>query len=249
MKAGPVYRGLNVWVAIWFAPVSAATIMMVDGSVLTDEVVSARPDEIVIVTVACEITVARHLIQVIEEAQSGTEPAPGLARSRDLTESFGETEDRIASDLITGKAGLDTAAFYRALDRSGKESFLAKFWENHNLIILKYYYGFYLGNRYFSVLDAYFERGHLIRDIYASRAEEQDAKLIESAHNILSRAVTANPVDHVSLCACATWPGSVRTGSIWITILGRSLTVIPVITMPVLNWGSFMNPCPISTGP
>ena len=73
------------------------------------------------------------------------------------------------------------------MDRSGKESFLAKFWENHNLIILKYYYGFYLGNRYFSVLDAYFERGHLIRDIYASRAEEQDAKLIESAHNILSR--------------------------------------------------------------
>jgi len=75
-----------------------------------------------------------------------------------LQKSYGHREDTAASQLIEEIAGADSAAFYRGLPQTKKGIFLHAFWRSHNPLVLKYYYGYHLGQRRYSVSDAYFEQ-------------------------------------------------------------------------------------------
>lgn len=188
-----------VLVVILLGQVDAATLLLTDGSVLKGEVISETEDQVVIQTVLGDLAVARPLIQMFE--QTVVDSALGQETAVALSESFGKMEDLIAHSLIATVAGVDTAAFYRALDRAKKGAFLAQFWQAHNPLVLKYYYGYYLGQRHYTVSDAYFDRGDLIPVLYRTRAGAPDAQVIESAHRLLDNAVIAHPKDKVALCA------------------------------------------------
>jgi GWxTD domain-containing protein len=189
-----------VLVLILFIQIDAATVLLTDGTVLKGEVVSENEDQIVIETVVGRLTVLRDLIQMFEQAGVDSEQVD--VERYVLNDAFGVLEDQIAYKLIS-TVSVDTAAFYRALDRSEKGTFLAHFWQSHNPLVLQYYYGYYLGQRHYTVSDAYFERGDVIPKIYRTGANGPDEKMIEVAHRLLEKAVIADAEDKVALCALA----------------------------------------------
>lgn len=181
--------------------VNAATVLLTDGSVLKGEVVSETEDQIVIQTVLGDLTVDRRLIRMFEEEKAEAGESEETVFQAELSDAFGKMEDVVAHALISTAAGADTAAFYRALDRDKKGSFLTRFWQAHNPLVLKYYYGYYLGRRHYTVSDAYFEHGSLIPQLYHTRADGPDKQVVEVAHRLLDKAVIAHPKDKVALCA------------------------------------------------
>jgi tetratricopeptide (TPR) repeat protein len=74
-------------------------------------------------------------------------------------------------------------------------------WQVHNPLVLKYYYGYYLGQRHYTVSDAYFERGNLIPEIYLTHAEAPQDDTAAFAHQVFDKIIAANPEDKVGLCA------------------------------------------------
>ena len=71
------------------------------------------------------------------------------AQSDTLSEHFGAQEDAVAEELIASLADPDTAAVYRDLSRTEKGLFLRAFWKDRNPLVLKYYYGYHLGEGHF----------------------------------------------------------------------------------------------------
>ncbi|MDP6042475.1 MAG: GWxTD domain-containing protein, partial [Candidatus Latescibacteria bacterium] len=178
----------------------AATVLLTDGSVLKGDVVSETDDRIVLRTLLGELSVDRKLIQMLK-----LENASGESEEADiqvvLSDDFGKTQDEVARALVATAANADTAAFYRALDREEKGPFLVRFWQVHNPLMLKYYFGYYMGRRHFTVSDAYFERGGVIPSLYLTRAEPPAPELIEAAIRLCKQAVNLMPQDPVALCA------------------------------------------------
>ena len=118
-----------------------------------------------------------------------------------LQKSYGHSEDMAANQLIEDIAGADSAAFYRDLPRAKKGTFLDAFWQSHNPLVLKYYYGYHLGQRRFSVSDAYFEQKKLLPKVYWTGEVRPDSTQVTEAIQICKRLLTHNPEDAVAMCA------------------------------------------------
>ena len=118
-----------------------------------------------------------------------------------LQKSYGHREDITANQLIEEIAGTDSAAIYRDLPRKKKGKFLDTFWQAHNPLVLKYYYGYHLGQRRFSVSDAYFEQKKLLPKVYWTGAVSPDSAQVMEAIQICTRLLTHNPEDAVAMCA------------------------------------------------
>ena len=118
-----------------------------------------------------------------------------------LQKSYGHREDIVANQLIEEIAGADSAAIYRDLPRAKKGTFLHAFWQAHNPLVLKYYYGYHLGQRRFSVSDAYFEQKKLLPKTYWTGAVPSDSTHVTEAVQICTRLLTHNPEDAVAMCA------------------------------------------------
>ncbi|MCY3684175.1 MAG: GWxTD domain-containing protein [Gemmatimonadetes bacterium] len=118
-----------------------------------------------------------------------------------LQKSYAHREDTAASQLIGEIAGADSAAFYRDLPRAKKGTFLHAFWQAHNPLVLKYYYGYHLDQRRFSVSDAYFEQKKLLPKTYWAGAVPPDSTQVVEAVQICTRLLTHNPEDAVAMCA------------------------------------------------
>ena len=118
-----------------------------------------------------------------------------------LQKSYGHSEDMTASQLIEEIAGTDSATIYRNLPRAQKGKFLDTFWQTRNPLVLKYYYGYHLGQRRFSVSDAYFEQKKLLPKVYWTGTVPPDSVQVMKAIQICTRLLTHNPEDAVAMCA------------------------------------------------
>lgn len=118
-----------------------------------------------------------------------------------LQESFDVRADSLAAVLIAERAGPDSAAVYRALQREEKARFLIAFWQRHNPVVLQFYYGYHIGRRYLTVSDAFFERGRLIPRRYKTRAAPPDSALLNDAVVLFERMLQGDADDRVALCA------------------------------------------------
>lgn len=118
-----------------------------------------------------------------------------------LQESFGARADSLAAVLIAERAGPDSAAVYRALQREEKAQFLIDFWQRHNPVVLQFYYGYHIGRRYLTVSDAFFERGRLISQRYKTRATPPDPALLDDAVALFERLLRDDADDRIALCA------------------------------------------------
>ena len=98
-----------------------------------------------------------------------------------LLDSFGPNEDRAAARLIDHLAGADSALAYASLDRGGKAPYLKGFWRRHNPLVWKYYYGYHVGRRRYSVSDAFFETLGRVPAGYQSRFPPPDSARVEQA--------------------------------------------------------------------
>ena len=103
--------------------------------------------------------------------------------------------------LIAERAGPDSAAIYRTLPREEKPQFLIDFWQQHNPVVLQFYYGYHIGRRYLTVSDAFFERGRLIPHRYKTRAEPPDPALLNDAVALFERILRDDANDRIALCA------------------------------------------------
>ena len=118
-----------------------------------------------------------------------------------LHERFDARGDSLAAVLIAERAGADSASAYRTLDREAKARFLMDFWQRHNPVVLRFYYGYHLGRRYLTVSDAFFERGRLIPRHYKTRAVPPVAARLDDAVALFERMRRSDPDDRVALCA------------------------------------------------
>ena len=191
--------GLFGWLLglIFCVQAHGATVLLTDGSVLKGTIVADADGQIIIRTVLGELLVDRALVKMLEEDQKVGE----VNLETVLSEDYGETQDEIAVALIARAASEDTATVYRALDRDKKGPFLVRFWQAHNPMVLKYYFGYYLGQRHFTVSDAYFERGNLIPTLYRTRPPMPDPLMVDEAVRLCELAEELNPKDPVVLCA------------------------------------------------
>lgn len=101
----------------------AAIVVLTDGSVLKGQVISETDSQIVIQTLLGEAKLGRDLIGMME--QTNPEPVNGAEckTTVNVSEAFGDLEDRLAKDLILANSGFGTAAFYGSLDRSKRVAF------------------------------------------------------------------------------------------------------------------------------
>ncbi|MCZ6632423.1 MAG: tetratricopeptide repeat protein, partial [bacterium] len=191
------------WTLIFLCatPVFGATVLLEDGTVLKGEIVSETETEIVIRTSWIgELKLSRSSVVMLErEGKKEGEGSTGGAA--ELQDSFGEFEDQVAGLILAEVAGADTAAFYRALGRKAKGPFLERFWRATNSMVLKYYYNHHFGDRYYTVSDAYFERGNLIPRKYQVGAPIPHREGVEAAKKILDRMLILHPDDPVAMSA------------------------------------------------
>ena len=117
-----------------------------------------------------------------------------------LQKSFGGREDKITSLLIAQISGADSAAIYEGLDQRQKAIFLDTYWAQHNPLFLKYYYGYHLGKRQYSVSDAYFERSGLIYPFFHREASYPDKNNLTKGAQLCQAILNQNPDDAVALC-------------------------------------------------
>ena len=116
-------------------------------------------------------------------------------------DSFGVREDSLAAVLIAETVGQDSAQVYRALDKTEKAAFLQAFWQKHNPLFGRLYYGYHLGYRYLTVSDAFFERGDLIPSRYKFRAVAPDVNMVNASVALCERILKDAPDDLIAQCA------------------------------------------------
>lgn len=106
-----------------------------------------------------------------------------------------------ATQLIEQIAGPDSSAAYQSLSPKEKTKFLKTFWQNHNPLIYKYYYGHLFGQQRYSVSDSYFERNNVLPEVFHTGAQPPDSLHIAQAKTIFQTLVDQYPNDPVALNA------------------------------------------------
>jgi len=86
------------------------------------------------------------------------------------------------------------------LSREEKGAFLEAFWTRHNPLVLKYYYGYHLGRRHYTVSDAFFEKGDLIYPFFCREANSPDKRKVADGVRICAFILEQSPDDAVALC-------------------------------------------------
>ncbi len=114
---------------------------------------------------------------------------------------FGAREDALAAVLILEWAGEDSAQAYRELDLKEKAVYLQSFWQAHNPLFGRLYYGYHLGFRYLTVSDAFFEQGDLIPAQYKLHAVAPDGHMVNESVALCKRILAEAPDDLVAQCA------------------------------------------------
>jgi GWxTD domain-containing protein len=118
-----------------------------------------------------------------------------------LESSYGEFEDKAAKSLVTLLHGEEAARSFSALSRNQKAEFLDREWRKESPLFFKYYYGYHVGQRLFSVSPAFYERGNLIPRRYFSDFAAPHPDDIEVAEKWVEALLSENPEDPVALCA------------------------------------------------
>ena len=118
-----------------------------------------------------------------------------------LQDSFGDAEDQTAAYLIAQISGADSAAIYAGLSREEKARFLETFWTQHNPLVLKYYYGYHLGQRHYNVSDAFFENGDLIYPFFYQEAIPPGKKYMSEGVKISESILERSPEDAIAMCS------------------------------------------------
>lgn len=182
------------------APADAASLFLTDGSVLQGEILSESPDSIVIRTSFATVGIARRDI-LSRQDKTPPKGASVTEASARLHDSYGKQENAAARRLIADVWGEPVAASFDAMDRRQKAEFLDSVWRKKSALLHKYYYGYHLGRRHFSVSPAYFERGGLIQRRYVSGFPGLHPDDIEKAAGYAQQILNAHPDDAVAMCA------------------------------------------------
>ena len=125
-------------------------------------------------------------------------PALSVGASADLS---GEL-DRVSEALIEKTMGASVSSSYAALPDSLKIAFLNSLWSSHQPLFHKYYIRPQLGDRRYSVSDAFFERGRFLPfPQYRSEFALPDSGDIVTSTALLETTIDLTPQDPVALCA------------------------------------------------
>jgi len=108
-------------------------------------------------------------------------------------------QDTYTRQLIEQFASSDSAKAYSNLSLSDKPAFLKTFWQSHNPLIYKYYYGHLFGERAYSVSEFYIE--NQLPERFRTGAQPPDSTHTEQARKIFEQLTQQFPDDPVALNA------------------------------------------------
>ena len=110
--------------------------------------------------------------------------------------------DRV-NDVLVARAGDPTdVATYSALPDSLRMAYLDSFWSTHQPLLHKYYIRPQMGDRRYSVSDAFFERGSLLPfSQYRSDFIQPDSSDVVASTALMETAVELTSKEPVALCA------------------------------------------------
>jgi GWxTD domain-containing protein len=126
--------------------------------------------------------------------------ADEVERTR-LDPEFGLDQHTATERLIERVAGADAHRAYLELDAGDRGPFLDRFWSSRNPLLHRYYYGYYLGKRRFTVSDSFFEQGELVPKMYHVDSLAPDSATVSQATELTSFLVAALPDDPIALNA------------------------------------------------
>lgn len=117
-----------------------------------------------------------------------------------LQPSFENAEDSATAALFA-KIDREAAATYASLTRQEKGPFLESYWRAGNPFVLKFFFGYHLGQRRYSVSEAFYERGSMIIKRYRTGFPPLNRQTLEEAASLVSRLIDRLPNDPVALGA------------------------------------------------
>ena len=181
------------------APSRAMTVVLSDGSILNGAILAETVDSLTIQTTFGSIGLARSAI--LYNSPDSTSTSPTDPDPIQLLPSFGPQEDQATAVLVRETLGEGAATAYSAMPDSAKADFLDKLWSKRSPLFYRYYYGYHLGRRHFSISPSYFERDNLIPARYCSGFPAHHPDNIQQASDLVQRILELNPKDAVALCA------------------------------------------------
>lgn len=129
-----------------------------------------------------------------------------LARANEVEQTrldpeFGDAQHTATERLIEHVGGAESKRAYVDLDPGAKAAFLDRFWSSRNPLLHRYYYGYYLGRRRFTISDSFFEQGTLIPKMYHCDSPAPDSATVAQAIELTDILVDALPADPIVLNA------------------------------------------------
>jgi tetratricopeptide (TPR) repeat protein len=118
-----------------------------------------------------------------------------------LASSFGEPETRITARLIEQVSSPDSSNRFLTLEGQDKALFLDQFWSRQNPLLHRYYFGYHLGKRRFTISDDFFEKHDLIPKIFHCDWRSPDSDLVDQLGDLTGLIVEARPKDPIALNA------------------------------------------------
>ena len=195
----------TIFLAILLAfPADATQVVLDDGSVLKGRIEASTADSLILDTdIFGRIAVPHGRIIFAKSSESGertlqlevADPPPVLQ------DSYGAKEDSIAIALIRETVGGAAADLFATLDDTEKADYLDRLWSRRSRLFHKYYYGYHLGRRRFSVSESYFERGNLFQRRYITGFPSYHPDNIKEAIFYIRQALSHDPDDPIALCA------------------------------------------------
>ncbi len=186
------------------ASTDATQVVLDDGSVLKGRILDSTPDSLMLETnVFGRISVPHQRI-IFTKSADGRHLPPRAGETEPppiLQDSYGAGEDSIAVAMIREAIGNAATEVFTTLDADQKARYLDRLWSRRSRLFHKYYYGYHLGRRRFSVSEAYFERGNLFQRRYLTGFPSPHPDNIKEAIAYIQRALSFDPEDPVALCA------------------------------------------------
>ena len=107
--------------------------------------------------------------------------------------------DTYAKKLIEQTASPDSASIYAQLSPKDKTIFLKTFWQSHNPLVYKYYYGHLNDKRRYSASESYAESA--LPERFRTGVQPPDSIQVEQARNLFKQLVKKFPEDPIALNA------------------------------------------------
>lgn len=107
---------------------------------------------------------------------------------------------RTLARLVRAAGGPAAANRFLSLSPDARSTYLDTFWASANPLIRRYYVGHHLGERHYTVSDAFFERGELIPKEFHTGYEAPDSVVVADALSLSDTLVAASSTDPVALC-------------------------------------------------